>query len=105
MKYIITENKLDKVVFKYLDNTLKGLEKRDANHYEGFVFAYPNKNFGILGYMNDGTLRVNSKFIEEISSNFGLEYDDTRDIVGRWVNDRLQLDVIETLSYLPLSIY
>ena len=98
MKYIIPENKLDNIVFKYLDiNLKKGLEKRKSKHHKGYVFAYPDKKFGILGYENNGTLYVYNGLIEEISSVFGLKESDSKSVIGRWASDRLQLEVKNTL--------
>ena len=96
MKYIIPENKLDKIVFKYLDLNLKGLEKRNPWIYKGIVFAYPNQEFGILGYENNGTLYIYYKLIYEISSTFGLNESDSKSIISRWVSDRFQLEVKNT---------
>jgi hypothetical protein len=96
MKYIISENKIDKIIFKYLDNNLKGLERKNAKYYDGFVFTFPDKEYGILGYENNGTLYVYYELIGEISNGFGLEDFDSESIIGRWVGDRLQLEVINT---------
>ena len=93
MKYKIPQDRLDKIIFKYLDNTLKGSEKRKPMYYEGIVFAYPDNEHGILGWENNGTLYIFYELIEEISNFFGLEYYDSRDLIGRWVSDRLQLEV------------
>ena len=96
MKYIIPENKLDKIIFKYLDNTLKNLEKRKPKYYEGIIFAYSNEEHGILGYENDGTLHIYYKLINEISEVFGLKESDSKYVIGRWASDRLQLEVKNT---------
>jgi hypothetical protein len=96
MKYIISENKIDKIIFKYLDNILKGLEKRKPKYYDGFVLRYHNEEYGILGYENDGTLYIYGGLIDEISNGFGLEDFDSESIIGRWVGDRLQLEVKNT---------
>ena len=105
MKYIIPQDKVDKIVFKYLDNTLKSLEKRKAEYYDGFVFAYPDEEFGILGYENNGNLYVYNGLIEEISNGFGLEYSDSKSLISRWVSDRLQLEVINTRYYFNSKWY
>jgi len=42
MKYIIPQDKIDNIIFKYLDMNLKGLEKRKAKYYEGIIFAHPD---------------------------------------------------------------
>ena len=101
MKYIIPENKLDTIVFKYLDLNLKGLEKRNPKHYKGIIFAYPDEEYGILGWKNDCSLYIYYKLIDEISSGFGLDDSDSESIIGRWVSDRYQLEVINTPTSIP----
>ena len=96
MKYIIPENKLDKIIFKYLDLNLKGLEKKKAKHYEGIIFAYPDEKHGILAYRSDGTLYVYHGLIDEISSVFGVNNYNSKSIIGRWFINRYQLEVINT---------
>ena len=98
MKYIIPQDKIDKVVFKYLDLNLKGLEKRKAKYFEGIVFAYPNEKYGILGLTKNGTLYIYYKLIDEISKTFGMDKSDSKSIVGRWVSNRYKLEVRNTLS-------
>ena len=93
MKYIITQDKIDKVVFKYLDNTLKGLEKRKPKSFEGIIFAYPDNLWGILGLHNNGTLYINFELTNEISETFGLVKSETEFIISRWFSDRYQLKV------------
>jgi len=104
MKYIIPQDKIDKVIFKYLDLNLKGLEKKKPLHYEGFIFAFPEEEYGILGYKNDGTLYIYYKLIDEISSVFGLKESDSQSVIGRWVSDRLQLEVINTFFIFTITI-
>ena len=105
MKYIITENKLDNIVFKYLDLNLKGLIKQESEYFDGFVFAYPDKKDGILGWRYDGTLYVYIELFDEISSTFGLGYSDTKDLIARWFRDRYELEVINTYNDKGESIY
>ena len=104
MKYEIPQDRLDKILFKYLDNTLKlkGLEKRKAKYYKGIIFAYPDEEFGILGWKNDGTLYIFYELIDEISNNFGLKENDSEELIGRWASDRLQIEVRNT--FLPSKV-
>ena len=44
MKYIIPQDKLDKIIFRYLDLNLKNLEKRKARHYGELCLEIPMKN-------------------------------------------------------------
>ena len=76
---------------------LKGLEKRKQKDWEGIVFAYPDEEHGILAWENDGTLFMYNKLVDEIHSTFGLGRDDSELIIGRWVSDRFQLEVLYTL--------
>lgn len=93
MKYIIPENKLDNIVFRYLDNILKGLEKRKPKYYDGIVFAFPEKEYGMLGIDNYGTLYLLWELLDEISNGFSLSYSDSESVIGRWAEDRLNLEV------------
>ena len=96
MKNIIPQDKIDNVLFKYLDINLKGLEKRNAKYYEGIVYGFPDEEDSILGYRNDGTLYVYYDLIEEISNGFGLKDSDSKSLISRWVSDRLKLYVMKT---------
>ena len=94
MKYIIPQDKLDKVVFKYLD--LKRFEKIKSMYYKGIVFAYPDEPNGILGWETDNTLYIYYNLIDEISETFGLNESDSKSIIIRWVSDRYKLEVRNT---------
>ena len=96
MKYIIPQDKIDNIVFKYLDLHLIGLKKRKAKYFKGIVFAYPDEEYGILGWINDGTLYIYYELIAEISSTFGMVNSDSESIIGRWVRDRYKLEVRKT---------
>ena len=98
MKYIIPQDKVDKVIFKYLDLNLKGLDKKKPVSYEGIVYGFPNDKHGVLGYKNDGTLYIDYKLINKISSFFGLKVSDSKSLISRWVSDRLQLDIMNTFG-------
>ena len=67
MKYKILQDKLDKIVFKYLDNELKDLERATPYYYEGIVFRYPDKEHGVLGWEKHGLLFIHTYLINEIS--------------------------------------
>ena len=103
MKNIIQQDKLDKIIFKYLDLNLKGLEKRKPKYYEGIIFTYPDEYHGVLGYENDGNLFISYKLIDEISEVFGLEYSDTKYVIARWVSNRYQLEVMNTIREKKLN--
>jgi hypothetical protein len=96
MKYLITENRLNDIIFKFLDAKLDGIETRKGE-YVDIVFAFPDKEYGMLGWEKSGDLFVFYKLRDEIFDYFGLEVDDSLRVIGKWVEDRHNLKVINTL--------
>ena len=96
MKYIIPQDKVDKVIFKYLDLNLKGVEKKNPKYFEGFVFTFPDEDYGVLGWEKPDILYIYYKLIEDISNTFGLNESDSKSVIVRWVEDRLKLEVVHT---------
>ena len=97
MKYIITENRLDKVIFKFLDTNYGALEQKKGKHVD-IVFHFPGEEFGVLGWEKSGVLHVYYKLSDEISDYFGLGNVDSLNVIGKWVEDRYNLKVIDTVS-------
>jgi len=97
MKYIIPQDKLDKVIFKYLDLNLYGLVKTNAHNYHGIIIGYPNQSLGIFGWNSDNNvLYIFAGTIQEIASNFGLEWYNIESAIGKWVSDKFKLPVDKT---------
>ena len=97
MKYAIPQDRLDKVVFKYLDMQYGDLEKVNGK-YSDIVFKKPNSDSesGIMGWKKQGMLYIYYKLIDEISSMFSIEKIDSKKVIGRWVEDRYQIVVNDT---------
>ena len=104
MKYIISESKLDDIIYKYLDLNSKGLNKRKPRYFEGIVLAHPNEEYGTLGWKNNGTLNIYYGLVDDISSNFGLDEYGSESIIGKWFSDRYQLEVTKTKESFKLEI-
>lgn len=106
MKYKISENQIDKIAFPFLDKELKGIEKYRAIYFDGIVFKKPNEEFGVLGYKKNGTLLIYYKFINKFSSFFSLETTDAQELIVRWAEDRLQIEVIKTtITRAPVNLW
>jgi hypothetical protein len=95
MKYLITENRLNDIIFKFLDAKLDGIETRKGE-YVDIVFAFPDEEYGMLGWKKSGDLYVFYKLRDEISDYFGLKVDDSLRVIGKWVEDRYNLKVMNT---------
>ena len=95
MKYIIKENRLNDIIFKYLDIKYGALEQKKGK-YVDIVFHFPGEEYGILGWKKSGDLYVYYELRDEISNYFGLESNDSLRVIGKWVEDRYNLKVINT---------
>jgi hypothetical protein len=95
VKYIITENRLDKVIFKFLDTNYGALEQKKGKLVD-IVFHFPGEEYGVLGWKKPKDLYVYYKLRDEISDYFGLEKVDSLKVIGKWVEDRYNLKVIDT---------
>ena len=101
MKYLITESKLDKVIFKLLDNqNFIKIEK----HNKIYFVNSENDQYAKIRYdKKDGWCYIYYELITEISNFFSLEYSDSEDVIGRWVENTLQMKV--TNPHIVLVIY
>ena len=91
MKYLITESQFDKVIFRYLDNQdFIQIDKSD-NIY--FVNS-EDDNLAQIRYLKEsGMCVIYIKFIVEIHKFFSLEHDDSKEVIGRWVENTIQMEV------------
>ena len=95
MKYKITDSKLESVIFLYLDNQdFIPIEKGDKIY---FVNSEGDKYAQIRYDKSDGWCYIYYELINEISSFFSLEKTDSKEVIGRWVENTLQMRVTNIL--------
>ena len=94
MKYLITESQFDKVIFKYLDNQDFIQIKKDDSIY--FAYSENDEYAQIRFDKDDGWCFISIDLIKEISSFFSLELTDSNEVIGRWVENTLQMRVANT---------
>ena len=99
MKYIITESKLNNIIFKYLDTKYDALEQKKGR-YSDIVFTFPGEEYGVLGWDKSGDLYVCYELRYEISNLFGLENVNSLRVIGKWVEGKYNLRVTNTYSQL-----
>ena len=94
MKYLITESQFDKVIFKYLDNQdFIQIKKGDRIYFVNSE----GDNFGQIRYdKKNGWCVIYYELINEISSFFSMEESDSKEGIGRWVENTLQMKVTNT---------
>ena len=96
MKYLITESQFDKVIFRYLDNQdFIQINKGDKIY---FVNSENDKYAQIRFDKYGGWCYIDYDLIEEISSFFSLGLSGSEEVIGRWVENTLQMKVTNTLS-------
>ena len=100
MKFIIAESKLEKVIFKYLDNQdFIQIKKEDSIFFKNSE----GDEFSQIRYDKDGWCYIYYELINEISSFFSLKKTDAEQFIGRWVENTLQMKVNNT--YLQHEFY
>ena len=91
MKVIIPENRLEEIIFKYLDVNFKDLEQIKGRIVPK-IFKLPNEEFGIMG-KEGKRLWVNNKLTNKILSFIPIKKTEILKIIGRYVEDRYNLKV------------
>jgi hypothetical protein len=100
------KNQINKVIFKYLDDMDYSIIDRDTKLY--FVDSKDSKYIYIRYDKNDGWCFIYYKLIEEISSFFSLGDPESEKVIGEWVDNKLQMRVIDTHNIkftIPISLY
>ncbi len=93
MKYKITDKQLESVIFLYLDNQdFIQIEIGDSIY---FVNSEGDKYAQIRYDKNDGWCGIYDELIYEISSFFSLDESDSEQVIGRWVENILQMSVTD----------
>ena len=102
MKYLITESQLDRVIFIYLDN--QDFIQIKKNNFIYFVNSEGDE-YAQIRYDEDSEVCfINIDLVKEISSFFSLELSVSKEVIGRWVENTLQMKVTDTYVDLSLKI-
>ena len=106
MKYIITENRLNNIIFKYLDVKYGALEQK-RGRYCDIVFSFPGEEYGVLGWEKSGVLYIFYELRDEISNFFGLKNNNSLlKVIGKWFENRHNLKVTNIpSSHNKLEVY
>ena len=103
MKIIIPENRLEEIIFKYLDVKFKDLEQVKGR-YVDIALRFPDEQHGILGWSkNDDSnrtlLSIYHKIIDDIYSLIPIEKREIVNIIGRYIENRYNLNVNDSEVY------
>ena len=94
MKFLITENQIERLVFRYLDN--QDFIKIETDEVIYFVYSESDV-FAQISYLkNIKGCFIYLRLINEISNMFSLEKVGSKEIIGEWVENTLKMRVVTT---------
>ena len=104
MKLIITESQKDRIIEKAI---FKHMDKQNYNQLEIKDRIYFVKNIGDkyadIGFdKSDGWCGISYELISFFSRMIGIEESDIKEVIGRWVEHTLQMEVKVTRSWVAL---
>lgn len=92
MKVILTENRLENVIFKYLDNKLKDVEQIEGQYFD-VLFRLPDNQFGIMGYNpSKNVLEIHHKFIDDIFSIIPIQKTKIVKLIANYVENKYNVN-------------
>ena len=103
MKYLITESKLNKAIFRYLDNQDFVVIKISNRLY--FVNSEGDEFAQIKYYPEDRWCTIHYDLADEVSKFFSLDYEDSISVINKWIEDKLGIKSINVEVASPLVGY
>ena len=94
MKYLITESQLNKIIFDYLNGQDFIQIDKDDRIY--FLNSEGDEYTQIRYDKVNGWCYIKESLIKEISSFFSLQQSDSKQVISRWVENTLQMEVTHT---------
>ena len=94
MKFILTESKLENIIFKYLDN--QDFVKIEKKKHIYFVNSIDDRCFQIDFDEDISWCYIDVGLNREISSFFSLEKHKSKEIISKWVENTLQIKILHT---------
>lgn len=99
MKILITESKLRKVQFKYLDFLFDGMYEVEQKKYPESRFWKKDDNV-VLDLEESGDMWVYFKIWDNFSGLFSLDYDETQQVMKEWLEENLNLEGITPQEFI-----
>jgi len=103
MKFIITESKLDSIVFKYLDNQDFVVIKMKNRLY--YVNSEDDEYAQVRYHPKDRWCTIHYDLADEVSKFFSLDYGDSINLINKWVENKLGIKSINVEVASPIVGY
>ena len=103
MKFIITESKFDSIVFKYLDNQDFVVIKMGNRLY--YVNSEDDEYAQVRYHPKDRWCTIHYDLADEVSKFFSLDYEDSINVINKWIEDKLGIKSINVEVASPIVGY
>jgi len=103
MKYLITESKLDSIVFKYLDNQDFVVIKMKNRLY--YVNSEDDEYAQVRYHPKDRWCTIHYDLVDEVSKFFSLDYGDSINVINKWIENKLGIKSINVEVASPIVGY
>ena len=103
MKYLITESKLDSIIFKYLDNQDFVVIKMGNRLY--YVNSEDDEYAQIRYHPKDRWCTIHYDLADEVSKFFSLDYEDSINVINKWIENKLGIKSINVEVASPIVGY
>jgi len=91
MKYLITESQIDNLASMYLDSlNLIRVNKDNKIHFKK---SEEDSTSVIVYNKESGVCMVSYRVINEISDFFSMDKSDSKELIGKWVEKTLEMEV------------
>ena len=98
MKYLITESQFDKIIFKYLDNQDFIIKRMAGDNITYFVNSENDKySDSLIQYYKSGECVMSFELIDEIAEFFSMEFNSSKYVIARWIENTLDRRVKEII--------
>ena len=88
MKYIITENKLENVVIKYLDRFYGDLREYKTDKNPAYIFFVKNGKAYMKYKVTIDVVWVDYGIYNDLENVFSLNYEEITSIIEKWIKLR-----------------
>ena len=94
MKYIITENKLERVIIHFLNKRYGDLTEYRTDKYPNKLFFFKNDKILMVNNHNiNHKLWVDYEISNDLMKWFDLNYSDMSPVIEKWVKEKFNLNI------------
>jgi hypothetical protein len=99
MKFLITENQMRRLEFKYLNYLFDGMYEVESEEYPDSRF-WKKDNEVVLELQKSGKMWVYYVIWDNFSGMFSLEDNETQQVLKKWLEEHLNLEGITPQRYM-----